>query len=59
LPFNKASKIQIQFQLYELTSANFSLAAANLQLLNNKTIIKTKVLLPQAKVTIADFGYSI
>jgi hypothetical protein len=59
LPFNKTSKIKIQFQLYELTSANFSLAAANLQLLNNKTIIKTKVLLPQAKVTIADFGYSI
>jgi len=49
----------MQFQFYELTSANFSLAAANLQLLNNATIIKTKVLLPQAEVTMAHFGYSM
>ena len=28
----------------------------NLQILNNKSIIKTKVLLPEAYVTLADFG---
>jgi hypothetical protein len=43
----------------ELTWFNRYIYYCNLQFLNNVINNKTKVLLPQAKVTLAEFGYPV